>query len=229
MNKLEISVSTKEEAIIAEQGGADRLEISIRSDRGGITPNIDTLSEIVFSTKLPCYLMLRHNFESYELDEEQLKKILFFIELTKISGIKGISIGLLKDGRIDRQKMESIINNKGDLEIMFNHAIDSSFNYEEDLEWLINNEGISWIQTSGSAETIFDGYKRILPYKDKINKKLVVGRSLTTENISKVMEFGFDNIVYQCKESLLNEERMLSLNKIKEFKKIINKGSDNNE
>ncbi len=225
MNKLEISVSNIEEAIIAEKGGADSLELAIKSERGGLTPSLIQISEILTQTKLPCYILIRPRLDSYNLTEEEFTQLLHLVEIAKMIPVKGISIGLLKDGKIDREKLDRVIAIKGRLELVFNHAIDSVFNYETDLEYLISHDGVDWIQTTGSSETIIDGYKRILPYMDSIRNKLIVGRAINLENIYELLEADLKGIVYQCKSSLVvNDEfdgEILSLEKVREFSEIL--------
>ncbi len=230
MNKLEISVCNKEEAIIAERGGADRLELAIMSEKGGLTPTMHQISEVLSVTSLPSYILIRPRLDSYNLSEQEFKEVLHLVGVANLSTAKGISVGLLKDGKIDREKLEKIIAMKGDLEIVFNHAIDSVYDYETELEYLINNDGIDYIQTSGSAETIFDGYKRILPFQDKLKDKLILGRSINPDNINQLIENGFDGVVFQCKSSLVNEHDennvQLSLSKVEEFSKILKGGTN---
>lgn len=224
MNKLEISVGTKEEAIIAEQGGADRLELAIKSERGGLTPSFSEISNILLSTKLPCYILIRPKLDSYNLTNEDFNLMLHIVELVKMTSAKGVSIGLLKNGRVDKIRLEKIIKNKGHLELVFNHAIDSVYKYEEELEYLIDNDGVDWIQTTGSAETIIDGYSRITPLLGKIKNKLIIGRALDSNNIKTLLNEGFDDIVYQCKSSLTHYDEtreILSIDKIIEFSKIL--------
>ncbi len=224
MNKLEIPVNSKEEAIIAEAGGADRLEISLFNEIGGITPTLEEISDVIANTKLPCYLFIRPTEETWQVTEEEFQGIMHFIDIAKIVNLKGISIGILKDGKIDREKLEAIIEVKGNLEIVFNHAIDSVYNYEEELKYLIDNEQVDWIQTSGSSRTIFDGYKRILPFLDEIKDKLIIGKHLNSRNVSKLLEAGFENVVFQAKGSLTVGDKYtktLSLDEIKEFVRVI--------
>ncbi len=230
MTKLEIPVKNKEEVIIAEKGGADRLEICIHDEAGGVTPTIEQISEIISYTTLPCYLLIRPSLDTYSLNEEQFLYLLHLVEIAKLSGVKGIVIGMLKDGKVDRERLEKIISIKDNLELVFNHAIDSAFDWDEEINYLIDNPGVDWIQTNGSSLTIFDGYKRLLPILDRLKPKLIIGRRLDNDNITKLLNEGFTDIVFQCKSAFKDQTNgMLQLDKVKEFKNIINKGSDNNE
>ncbi len=230
-NQLEISVSTKEEAIIAEKGGADRLEVAIKSERGGLTPNLYQLRDVLINTKLPCYVLIRPKLDSYELDEEEFKLLLNIIGVVRLTTAKGISIGLLKDGKVDRDRLEKVIAVKGDLELVFNHAIDSTYNYEEEMDYLLSLDGIDWVQTTGSAETIMDGYKRLKPYIEIAREKLIVGRAIDSVNIHTLLNGGINGIVFQCKYSLVKYDgyqNPLSLDKVMEISNIL-KGGNNNE
>ncbi len=220
MNKIEIPVNSKEEAIIAEKGGADKLELSIKSESGGLSPTLSEISDVISNTTLPCYLLIRPSIETFQLNEEEFANLLHYIEIAKISKVKGISIGVLKDGKVDRERLDKIISVKGELELVFNRAIDSTYDYESEIKYLIDNEGVDWIQTSGSSETMFDGYKRILPFIDEIRPKLVIGKAINSNNISKLIEAGFTDVTYQVKGSLLvgdEYSQTLSIDKIKEF------------
>ncbi len=229
MNKLEISVSTKEEAIIAEKGGADRLEVAIKSERGGLTPNLYQFRDVLTYTKLPCYILIRPKLDSYELTNDEFANLLNMIEIARLSTAKGISIGVLKNGKIDREKLDIIIQAKGHLELVFNHAIDSTYNYEEEMDYLLSLDGVRWIQTTGSAETIMDGYKRLKPYLNMAREKIIVSRAIDSENIHTLLNNGINDIVFQCKYSLVNHDgylNPLSLERVKEINNIL-KGGDN--
>ncbi len=223
-NKLEIPIKSIHEINKAELAGADSLELSINMEKGGMTPDLDLFTDMIWTSTIPCYLVLRPNYYSYEVtDVEFENNILHFLEIAKITGMKGVSVGILKDGVIDKERIKKIIERKGDLEIHFSHAIDSSMNYEEDLEWLINNEHIARIATSGSADTIFDGFTRLEKFKDKINGKLTIGKSISKDNIHMIFENGYDNVVIQARYSLLDFNKQLDYEKIKELKEEIMK------
>ncbi len=224
MNLLEIAINTKEEALIAEEGGADRLEIAILSNRGGLTPTIEEIADVLSATTLPSYILFRPRLDTYEISDEDFAELLHYIGLLRMTPAKGITIGLIKDGQIDKEKINKIIEVKGDLEIAFNHAIDSTYNYEENIEWLVNNDGIDWIQTSGSSSTILDGYKRIIPLFEKVKSKLVLCRGINSDNIEKLIDAGFEGVVFQCRHGILNYEisdYSISLEKIQEFSRIL--------
>ncbi len=225
MNALEVVVKTKEEAIIAEKGGADSLEISIKPEWGGLSPTFEQISEIVSSVEIPCYVMVRPNRETYEYDEEQYKTILHFINVIKLSNIKGVSIGFLKNGKVDQERLEQAIKEAGDnLEIVFNHAIDSVIDYESEVLKLNKNKNIKYIQTSGGSYSAMDGRHRLLGVFEQIKTKLILGGRISIKGIKKIRSVGIDDITFQVNTNLRRDESIsgeLRIDKIELFKKII--------
>lgn len=222
MNRLEVVVTSKEEAIIAEKGGADRLEISIAPEYGGSTPTYEMISEIVASVNLPCYVVLRPTIDTFEYSNEEYELLLHFVSLLSISNVKGIIVGVLKDGKVDMLRLEEIIAAAGSKEIIFSNAIDSTMNWETEILKLAKNKKISYIQTSGSAKTILDGKTNIAKIFDQIKEKLILSGRTSLRSIPTYIRDGYTDVIFQAnsalrKNDLMNEE--LQINKIIEFKK----------
>lgn len=223
---LEVVVGNKEEAIIAEKAGADRIEISTSPEKGGLTVNLEDIASIIITVDIPSYIMIRPTSATYEYTEEEFSRILHTIELCKLLDVKGISVGFLKDGKIDRDRLEKILLIKGDLEVVFNRAIDSVINYEEELEYLNSLKEIIYIQTSGSAQTAFDGRHRFAPLLHKYKNKLVISSGLTSNTIIKLLEEGVDCLIFQLNSGVRINEKLnsfISYDKIKEIRNIIDK------
>ncbi len=226
MNKkrLEVVVENKEEAIIAEKAGADRIEISISPERRGLTVDIEDITSIVVSVDIPAYVVIRPTFTTYEYSKEEFDRILHIIELCKFSGVKGITVGFLKEGKIDREKLQRIIDIKGNLEIVISRAIDSVIDYEEEIKYLISNKFIDYIQTSGSAETALDGRFRFIPMISKYPDKFVLSSGLDYESISKLLKLNVKNVVFQVNSGVRKDgtfNSFISFDKINEIKKVL--------
>ncbi|HTH37337.1 MAG TPA: copper homeostasis protein CutC, partial [Pyrinomonadaceae bacterium] len=56
---LEVIACSVEDAVNAEKGGADRLEVIRAIEHGGYTPPLDLVREIQDSVSLPLRVMLR--------------------------------------------------------------------------------------------------------------------------------------------------------------------------
>ena len=72
---LEIIACSVEDAVAAELGGADRLEIISHYEVGGLTPPIEMVREITAKIKIPLRVMLRES-EPFEVsDEHEIEKL----------------------------------------------------------------------------------------------------------------------------------------------------------
>ena len=86
-HKLEIACFNLESALIAQEGGADRIELCDDFSLGGVTPNYGTVETARKLIAIDLFVMIRPrggNF-IYTRDEfEQMKKdILHFKDITK--------------------------------------------------------------------------------------------------------------------------------------------------
>lgn len=222
---LEVVISTKEEAIIAEAAGADRLEISINHQRRGTTQDVHDISGIISVVSIPSYVLIRPNPFTYEYSDEEFNRVLHVIEICKISNIKGVTIGFLKNGKIDREKLDYILKIKGELEINFSRAIDSVVDYEEEIKYLESLESISAIHTSGAAETVIDGYVRLRNILGK-SKKIIFSGALNVEGITKLDQCGVKTKIYQVNSGVrinYDYNNLISFDMIKEIKEELDK------
>lgn len=222
--RLEVVVENKEEAIIAEKAGADRLEISISPEKRGLTVELEDITNIVVSVDIPSYVMIRPTSSTYEYTEEEFAIILHTVEICKLAGVKGITVGFLKEGKIDRERLQKLIDIKGDLTLVINRAIDSVIDYESELDYLVSNKDISYVQTSGAAETAFDGRYRFKPMMIKYPNKLVWSSGLTKSVIVDALENEIDRCVFQVNSGVRKDgtfNTFLSFDKIKEIKDLL--------
>src|SRR5215471_19182000 len=56
---LEVAVASVEDALAAQEGGADRLELNAALALGGLTPSLGTLIEVKAAVALPALVMIR--------------------------------------------------------------------------------------------------------------------------------------------------------------------------
>jgi copper homeostasis protein len=94
---LEIIVCTVDDAIAAERGGADRLEIIRNYEAGGLTPSQQTVREIVSAVRIPARVMLRETEPFVVKEKSEIDRLcqaaLDFARLP----IDGFVLGFLKE------------------------------------------------------------------------------------------------------------------------------------
>ena len=125
---LEVIACTVEDAVEAELGGANRLEVISQFDLGGLTPPLDLVREIKDKTSLPMRVMLRENTGYDARDEAGIKTLCFAArELNKI-GVDGVVLGFLDGSDIDIDTTRRILDAAPDLNATFHHAFEDTVN-----------------------------------------------------------------------------------------------------
>ena len=99
---LEVPVASVEDALAAQEGGADRLELNAALSLGGLTPSLGALIEVKAAVRLPVFVMIRPRPGGFAYGEADLKVMQRDAELSLQSGADGIVFGILtSDGRVD--------------------------------------------------------------------------------------------------------------------------------
>ena len=123
---LEVIACSVEDAVEAEKGGADRLEIIRDLRAGGYTPPLELVRQIRSRVSLPLRVMLREE-AGYGLTEVIAMEKLSCIanELSKID-IDGVVIGFLQQGAVDAEMTRKILYCARRLKATFHHAFEDS-------------------------------------------------------------------------------------------------------
>ena len=93
---LEVIVCTVEDAIAAERGGANRLEVISRYDVGGLTPSFDLVREITAAVKTPARVMLRESESFVVNDQGEIEKLCDKARAFADLPIDGFVLGFLR-------------------------------------------------------------------------------------------------------------------------------------
>jgi copper homeostasis protein len=191
---LEVIVTSLEEAIFAEQYGANRLEVIDSFTYGGLSPNLLLSQSICQKVKIPVNIMVRLNndlnfkFNKEELDKT-LQEISFIRDKTKANGIV---IGALdQNTNIDEHFLQQVINIKEHLKITFHRAIDRTNNIFQAYHTLLKYP-IDLVLTSGGKNKAIDALPTLnelnkLSIINKNNCKILVGSGIASNNLNKII------------------------------------------
>lgn len=121
---LEVIVSSVADAIEAELGGADRLEVVRDLGAGGLTPDLSLVRSIRRVVTLPMRVMLRESEDdSLRGDDAPLRTAA--LELQQI-GVDGLVVGFLRNGNADLERTLNILDAVPQLGATFHHAFDAT-------------------------------------------------------------------------------------------------------
>lgn len=187
---LEIIASTVEEAVAAEQAGADRIELVSALSEGGLTPSYGLIRQVVSTVEIPVHVLVRPHSKSFVYSKSDEETIITDIDLIRELGAAGIVVGsLTADGRIDEGFLGRIIKHKGELSLTFHRAIDSSRDILEAAEVLADFPEVDRILTSGGQATALEGKETITRLiEDHPDLIILPGSGITLENAEALLE-----------------------------------------
>ncbi|HEX5085252.1 MAG TPA: copper homeostasis protein CutC [Blastocatellia bacterium] len=94
---LEIIVCSVEDAVAAERGGANRLEIISHYEAGGLTPSFDLVREITSKVKIPARVMLRESEPFVMTDKMEIERLRNAARAFAQLPVDGLVLGFLKE------------------------------------------------------------------------------------------------------------------------------------
>ncbi|RCW41553.1 MULTISPECIES: copper homeostasis protein CutC [unclassified Halanaerobium] len=186
---LEICCASAADAVEAEKGGADRIELNSAMVFGGLTPSIGDLIEAKKRINIPVVVMIRPRSGGFccsEIEFEVMKKN---AEKLLAAGADGIVFGILKeDGSPDIEKNKIMRKIAGDKEAVFHRAFDIVSDPFAAVDQL-TDIGIDRILTSGQQAKVEDGLKlarEIINYAgDRI--EVLLGGGIREHNVKKII------------------------------------------
>lgn len=184
-SKLEIACFNAESALIAEQGGADRIEFCANMQVGGTTTSLSDFIKLKSNISIPVYVMIRAregDFVYSEADFDEMKNNLIQF---KEAGADGFVFGILDENRkLDITRNKELLDLADGLPCTFHKAFDEVIEPFIALQHLIDL-GFENILSSGQAATAMLGLpilKQLLIQSDnKIN--IMVGGSVRSSNL----------------------------------------------
>ncbi|MBI1276694.1 MAG: hypothetical protein GC179_01065 [Anaerolineaceae bacterium] len=220
MTTLEIAVTTVEDAVNAEAGGADSIELSYDLSVGGLTPKRDVVQAVRGAVTIPLYVILRPHAESFRYTEPQIESMLSEIDEMKKVGVSGIVFGAVdQTNRIDVSLMQRVVEAAKPLPVTLHRALDESFEPEKALEALAGI--VPRVLTSGPAKTAWDGREGLKRWVERFGEQytFVSSGSLTIEQLPEYIRYVKPDTVHLGSAARLNG--VVDVNKVRQLKAIV--------
>ncbi len=184
MPKLEIAALTLADAVAAQDGGADSIEISRDLSVGGLTPDFDLVRQVRDAVTIRINVMIRPHAETYVYSESDVEKILDDACTLAHLGIDGVVFGVLTPERhLDLALIERVAGEAVPLPLTVHRALDESVEPERALAGLA---GIApRVLTSGPAPDAWSGRFALTEWVHNYGDKLhfVVSGGLKIEHV----------------------------------------------
>ena len=158
---FEVCCGSAEDAIEAEKGGADRIELNSDLFHGGLTPTVGSLLTAKRHIHIPVMCMVRPREGGFCYTDTEFEVMLADAEMLLKNGADGIVFGFLNpDGTVNKTRTKMMLEVIGSKTSVFHRAIDVTPNVFDALDVLIGL-GVSRVLTSGQMPTVPMGAETI--------------------------------------------------------------------
>jgi len=188
---LEACVETLEEALLAQQNGAHRIELCARLDLGGITPSYELTDSCISRLSIPVMVMVRPRGGNFVYSEAELDQMEKDIEHFRQSRAAGIVLGLLDaDNEVDIFNTQRLASLASPMEVTFHKAIDETSGLLQSCLMINDIPGITRILTSGGKDTAWDGREilRQMNSLPNLRLKILAAGKITYQNFRQIAE-----------------------------------------
>src|SRR6185503_455074 len=170
---IEVIVQTVDDAVAAEEGGADRLEVVRAIGEGGLTPTLSVVNAIKEATSLPLRVMVRGNagFETSDAEIEILRAAAW--NFTKL-GVDGLVVGFAKSGKLSLPEFAGVIEAAPGVPITFHRAFDSVADPLGAIDALAADPRVDHILTSGGEGSTSERRGRLKQYVARAGSRVTI-------------------------------------------------------
>ncbi len=194
---LEVCVASVEDAVTAYCGGANRLELNVGLELGGLTPSIGLMEEVKRAVKIPVVAMVRPKPGGFCYTSAELRLMMRDAEMLLAAGADGIVSGALQDNAtLNEGFWRSLRQLSKDRQLVFHRALDVVSDQRSLLQKLIDL-GTTRVLTSGGRDTAWEGRKQIGTLRKLFGNQIEIlaGSGITPDNaVSLVRSTGCDQL-----------------------------------
>jgi copper homeostasis protein len=187
---LEICAHTITSALVAQEGGADRIELCAAIEVGGITPSPSTLLEARRLLKIEICVLVRPRSGDFcysDVEFEVLKKDILFC---KQNGMDGVVVGVLKPNQeLDIERMTELVKLARPMQIACHRAFDQTPDGMKAMEQLISM-GYDRILTSGQKNSVEEGKMYLKQLVEAATGRISImpGNGVTVQNTAEILK-----------------------------------------
>ena len=187
---LEVCIASVDDAVSAVSGGADRLELNMGIELGGLTPSVGLMTAVKQAVDVPVLAMVRPRAAGFRYSPVDLRLMLKDAESLLALGADGIVAGALtEDGLIPIDFWSELRNIARGRELVFHRAIDATTDPSSVIEQLIEL-GTDRVLTSGGAASAWKGRDKISQLRELAANRIQIlpGCGITPKNAVEVLK-----------------------------------------
>ena len=203
MLKLEVCCFSVGDALIAQNAGADRIELCAGRSDGGLTPSYGELLEAQENIAIPIHPMVRPRGGDFCYCSTEFNAMKNDVSLIRDLGFSGVVLGMLDiNGRINQTQLKTLIEIAGGMPVTFHRAFDMCHNPFEALS-ILTDLGVSRILTSGQQQTAEMGLPLIQELHSRSKGPMILaGGGVRMTNVHKFINAGLKEIHTSASQSI---------------------------
>jgi len=158
---LEVCCGSVDDAVEAQLGGADRVELNSNMFFGGLTPTAGSIKRAKEILDIPVMVMIRPRGGGFCYTEREMEVMEYDTQTAVELGADGIVFGILnEDGTLDEERCKRIIKLAGGRDVVFHRAFDVVPDPMGVLDKLIDL-GVKRVLTTGQQNTLYEGMEML--------------------------------------------------------------------
>ncbi|MGW2491560.1 copper homeostasis protein CutC [Streptomyces sp. NPDC001606] len=192
---LEVIALGPEDAVAAQAGGADRLELVTEMAADGLTPSVHTFTAIRAAVDIDLRVMLRLADGFAAGDTHRLVRV---ARQLRDAGADQFVLGFLDaEGRVDLAAVEEVVAALDGCPWTFHRAIDRAADRDALRGRLAGLPGLDTYLTAGSATGVDDGLATLVAEAARSGRpgyeqRIMVGGGLRLEHVPRLRAAGID-------------------------------------
>ncbi|WIE72408.1 copper homeostasis protein CutC [Curtobacterium sp. MCJR17_020] len=191
---LEIAVTSPQGAVVARDGGADRVELCVGLELGGLTPS-QALVETTHETGIPAHALVRCRPGGFVHTPDEVELMVREVRTVLRSGAAGVVVGALRPDRtLDEDALRRFVDAARSVsttaEITLHRAIDHAVDPVAAAATLAGL-GFTRVLTSGAAPTAGAGATTIARMVDAAGPvQVMAGAGVTPADVPALVATG---------------------------------------
>lgn len=203
---LEVAVTSPAGAVVARDAGADRVELCVGLELGGLTPS-QALVEATHETGIPAHALVRCRPGGFTYDEDELALMEREVRAVLRSGAAGVVVGALRHDRsLDeealRRFMEAARSVSAHAEVTLHRAVDHAADPVATVARLADL-GVTRVLTSGGAASAAAGAGTIARMVAEAGPvQVMAGAGVTPADVPALVTTGVAAVHLSAKRSV---------------------------
>ena len=200
IRELEICCFSVADALVAQENGADRIELCAGRPEGGTTPSAGMLQEAHDALTIPVFVMVRPRGGDFRYDDYEFKAMQSDVVTIAERGFDGIVFGILDaEHNVDTHRCAQLVEaaraTNPQIQLTFHRAFDEVAD-PVNAYTTIAELGFDRILTSGQQETALVGIDLLDVLINHCGNRPVVmpGGGVRPDNVEELLSLGATNV-----------------------------------